>query len=172
MTNFFRLFLLLDALMVLFFAFGGDYPGLLNSQVGALSAMAVAVGSFLGYRQSVNDRVQKFDGIAGEERDGIDRIEDPHGLYDEEPVNEKELSSEEVKQIFAEEKAKVKELSGVKNLFLTYRGIFSPFRLIGYSLLLFGFFWLEGNGYLAILPYLAGLSLLPLTTLFSAVTAR
>jgi len=172
MTSFFKTFLLLDLLLAGFYLLTGDLSGMLNSQVGAISALAVAVGSFMGYRQSIKEQVEKLEGLQDDDRDELDAIDDPHELFDEEPINEKELSNEEVKQIFAEEKAKVKQQSNVKNLFLSFKGIFSPFRLIGYGVLLFGFFWLEGNGKLVILPYLLGLSLLPFSSVVMAFTGK
>ena len=83
-----------------------------------------------------------------------------------------DISDEEAKRIFAEEKQKVKQQSTIKNIFLTYRGIFSPLRILGYFLLVFGFFWLEGNGNLQVVPYLLGLSVLPVTSVAASLTSR
>jgi hypothetical protein len=172
MHNFFRIFLLIDGGVILFFALQQDIPGVLNSQVGALSALAVAVGSFLGYRRMIGDQVEKLEGALLDEHDAPDTHDDPYGLFDDTAINDAQLSGEEVKTIFEEEKAKVKERSSVKNIFLTYHGIFSPFRLIAYGALLFGFFWLEGNGHLQIIPYLVGLATLPAATLLSSFFNR
>jgi len=172
MRKFFQVFLLIDAGVILFFALQQDISGLLNSQVAAASALAVAFGSFMGYRNTINDQVERFEGTVPQERDMLDKIDDTYELFDDDAVNDSDLTDEEAKMIFLEEKAKVKQRASVKNVFLTYRGIFSPFRLFAYGFLIFGFFWLEGNGNLEILPYLAGLSILPATTIVSSFFNR
>lgn len=146
---------------------------LLNSQVAALSAALVAAGSFMGYRHAVKEQVENLEGGVADEQDLLDKIDDTYELFEEEEeINEAELSSEEIKTIFNDEKAKVKQKSSVKNVVRSYKGIFSPFRLFAYGFLVFGFFWLEGNANLLIFPYLLGLSLLPATAVVSALTER
>ncbi len=172
MTDFFKHFVFVDILLAGVYLLQGDMTGLLNTQVAALSAALVGVGSFLGYRQAINKQVEAYEGRAPDEQDMLDKIDDTYELFDDEEINEAELSNEEVKQIFAEEKAKVKQKSSVKNVIRSYRGIFSPFRLFAYGFLIFGFFWLEGNGNLSILAYLLGLSLLPATAVLTSLTNR
>jgi len=169
MTRFFRIFLAIDSLLVIYFIFQDDYLALLNSQIGALSAMAVAVGSYIGYKQSINNQVQKLDDIYVDDRDLIDKIDDPHELFDEDDkINENEISDEEAKAIFKEEKEKLKKQSTIKNVAISFKGIFSPFRIVGYILLVIGFFWLEKNGNLQVFPYLFGLSILPISTIVTS----
>lgn len=173
MRKFLQLFVLVDLLLLLASLFVWDMSGVLNAQVGALSALAVAFGSFMGYRHTIHNEVERVQGMnLGEDRDELEKIDDPHGLYDDEPINDAPISDEEAKRIFAEEKQKVKQQSTIKNIFLTYRGIFSPLRILGYFLLVFGFFWLEGNGNLQVVPYLLGLSVLPVTSVAASLTSR
>lgn len=173
MTSFFKRFLLLDLLLGVYFLIQGDTTALLNTQVAALSAALVAAGSFMGYRHAIKEQVENLEGGVADEQDLLDKIDDTYELFEEEEeINEAELSSEEIKTIFNEEKAKVKQKSSVKNVVRSYKGIFSPFRLFAYGFLVFGFFWLEGNANLLILPYLLGLSLLPATAVLSALTER
>lgn len=173
MTSFFKRFLLLDLLLGVYFLIQGDMTALLNTQVAALSAALVAAGSFMGYRHAIKEQVENLEGGVADEQDLLDKIDDTYELFEEEEeINEAELSSEEIKTIFNEEKAKVKQKSSVKNVVRSYKGIFSPFRLFAYGFLVFGFFWLEGNANLLILPYLLGLSLLPATAVLSALTER
>jgi len=172
MSDFFKLFLFVDILLGGVFLLQGDMTGVLNTQVAAASAAFVGIGSFLGYRHAIRQQVENLEGEIADERDMLDKIDDTYELFDDEVINEADLTNEEVKQIFAEEKAKVKQKSSVKNVIRSYRGIFSPFRLFAYGFLIFGFFWLEGNGNLLILPYLLGLSLLPVTAVLTALTKR
>lgn len=168
LTRFFVIYFVLDLIFVLYFIFIDDYLSLLNSQIGALAAMSVAVGSFLGYKSSVNEQVKKLDGCEVEQRDIIDKIEDNYELFDDEEINYNEITEEEAKNIYKEERDKLKKSSKIKNIALTFKGIFSPFRLIGYFLLVLGFFWLEGNGHLKILPFILGLSILPVSSIILA----
>lgn len=165
MINFLKLFLFVDLLLAGIYLLQGDMTGLMNTQVAALSAGLVGIGSFLGYRQAIERQVENLEGEVADDRDMLDKIDDTYELFDDEAINEAELSNEEVKQIFAEEKAKVKQKSSIKNVILSYRGIFSPFRLFAYGFLIFGFFWLEGNGNLQVVPYLIGLGILPVTSI-------
>lgn len=168
MSSFFRIFLAIDSLFVVYFIFMDDYLSLLNSQIGALSAMAVAMGSYVGYRSSVKKQVHKFEGMIADERDMLDKIDDTYDLFDEEEINYEEISSEEAKNIFKEEKEKLKKKSTIKNLALSFKSIFSPLRVAGYILLVIGFFWLEGNSNLKIVPYFLGLSILPISSIVTA----
>ena len=171
MRKFLQIFLILDGLLALAYLAQGEMVGLLNTQIGALSALLVALGSFMGYRHTIQNEVERVAGMnLDDDRDEVSKIDDPYDLYDEEVINEAPVSDEEAKRIFQEEKEKLKRRSTIKNIFLTYRGIFSPFRILGYFLLVFGFFYLEGNGYLQLIPYLLGLSILAATTVIASFT--
>jgi len=127
------------------------------------------MGSYAGYRSSVKEQAQKFEGMYVDDKDLIDKIEDSYDLFEEDDeINYSEISDEEAKSIFKDEKEKLREKSTIKNLILSFGGIFSPFRITGYILLVVGFFWLEGNSNLKVVPYLLGLSILPLSSVVSA----
>lgn len=167
-----RLYLFVDILLAGIFLLQGDLTGLLNSQVAAVSAGLIGIGSYLGYRQAIRQQVENLEGEIVDEQDMLDKIDDTYELFDDEAINDAELTDADVKRIFAEEKVKVKQKSSIKNIARSYKGIFSPLRLFAYGFLIFGFFWLEGNGNLAILPYLLGLSVLPATAILAAFTNR
>jgi cellulose synthase/poly-beta-1,6-N-acetylglucosamine synthase-like glycosyltransferase len=163
MSSFYKLFFLLNLFFTLFFLLTQKYLLLLNFQIASISAILIAIGSFLGYKKEVVKKSQEFEIDNEEDKDTIDKIEDPYNIFDEE-INEKELSKEDIQKIIAQEKSKIKKFS-IKNIFLTIGAIFSPFRIIGYLVLIIGFFWLKANHFLEIFSYLFGIFLLPLSVL-------
>ncbi|HIP19794.1 MAG TPA: hypothetical protein EYG70_01570 [Sulfurimonas sp.] len=91
-----------------------------------------------------------------DERDLLDTIEDPHGLYDEEDINEAPAEELDLKTIVKEEKAKIKTFS-VKSMKHGARGSVSVFRIVPYIFLVLGFIALENNNLLDLSAYLPSL---------------
>ena len=118
---------------------------LLNALTAALGALAVVAGSFIAYRRMIQNRA---DAQALQDRDAISQIEDPYDLYDEEETPQPE-ADEKPNKVPLKERAK---LMG---------GALSPLRLLGYLLLVLGFFVLDARGVFEPLPFLAGLLIVP-----------
>ncbi|MDF1877926.1 hypothetical protein JHD47_08875 [Sulfurimonas sp. SAG-AH-194-L11] len=104
-----------------------------------------------------------------DERDLLDTIEDPHGLYDkvndevregalgyEEHINEAPTEELDLKTIVKEEKAKIKTFS-VKSMKHGARGSVSVFRIVPYIFLVLGFIALQNNHLLDLSAYLPSL---------------
>ena len=126
----------------------------INAQVAFLSSMFVIVGASLAYKKMV---ITKVDAEAYEgDRDLLDTIEDPHGLYDEEDINEAPAEELDLKTIVKEEKAKIKTFS-VKSMKHGARGSVSVFRIVPYIFLVLGFIALENNNLLDLSAYLPSL---------------
>ena len=90
----------------------------MNVQMAYLSALFVILGSSYAYKSMV---IKKVDAEQVEEkRDLLDEIEDPHGLYDDEPINEASADELDLKQIVKEEKAKIKTKFNTIYLFQKY----------------------------------------------------
>lgn len=135
----------------------------INLQVAFFSSIFIVVGSFYGYRNNVLKQVDNYN-LDIEDRDSIDKIEDQFDLYGE--INEKEdLTDEEVKEIFKEEKEKIKTKDTIKNTFKTIGGATSIYRVIGYVLLVVGFFFLNNNQILNPIIYLLGFLIVPIMAL-------
>lgn len=104
--NFAKFYLLLDAIVIVVCVILGNYLWLLNTQVAFISAMAITIGSFLGYQRNIQKRVESInpnETSSLEPRDKIDEIDDPYDLYGE--INEQqEFSASEIKSIIQEEK--------------------------------------------------------------------
>ncbi|RUM64619.1 MAG: hypothetical protein DSZ04_01950 [Sulfurimonas sp.] len=90
------------------------------------------------------------------DRDLLDTIEDPHGLYDEESINEAPPEELDLKTIVKEEKSKIKTFS-VKSIKHGIRGSVSAFRIVPYIFLVLGFIAMKNNSLLDLNVYLPSL---------------
>ena len=124
----------------------------INLQIAFLSSLFVILGSMLAYKKMV--QVQIESNFTEEKRDLLDTIEDPHGLYEDTPLQpEEEL---DLRTIVSEEKKKIKTLS-LQNMKHGVRGSVSLFRLLPYVFLVLGFIALKNNELLQIWVYLPSL---------------
>jgi len=126
----------------------------INLQVAFLSSLFVVLGSSFAYNQMVNRDLAS--GNFEDKRDFLDEVEDPHGLYDEEPINETPAEELDLKEIVKEEKAKIKTFSK-DSLKKGAKGSFSAFRIAPYIFLILGFIALKNNELLNIAIYLPSL---------------
>ena len=138
-----------------------------SAQVAFLSSLFVILGSSFAYKKMVQTQVGS-DKVNGEAREGalgqtfedkrdlLDEIEDPHGLYDDEPINEAPFEELNLKEIVKEERAKIKtfSLSSIKH---GARGSVSLFRIVPYVFLALGFVALKNNEILDLSFYLPSL---------------
>jgi hypothetical protein len=118
------------------------------------STLTILIISRWSYSNYVNREVAKF----GDDRDEIDKIEDPFDLYSE---NEKEEIKSEIteKEIFKEEKKRFSILKGWREILKSLSAFISIFRILSYILLVVGFISLKNSGNLEIAPYLIGVTL-------------
>lgn len=135
-------YLLLLGLAILALAIAGKMNWVLNISVAGIGALAVIVGSYASYKRMIDRGVADQDGT--DQPDQIDKIEDPHDLYSEETETPKPTIREKA--------------SYIKNSF-------APFRLMGYLVLVFGFFLLETNGRFEPIAYLLGLLFVPISAI-------
>ena len=126
----------------------------INAQVAFLSSLFVIIGSSFAYRKMVNNKVES-DSFE-DKRDLLDEIEDPHELYDDEPINDAPVEELDLKEIVKEEKAKIKTFS-LNSMKHGAKGSMSLFRLSGYIFLVLGFIALNNNHLLDIAVYLPSL---------------
>ncbi len=125
-----------------------------NAQVAYLSSLFVIVGTSLAYKKMV---ITKVDSETYEsDRDLLDTIEDPHGLYDEESINEAPSEELDLKTIVKEEKSKIKTFS-LKSIKHGVRGSVSAFRVVPYIFLVLGFIAMKNNSLLDLNVYLPSL---------------
>jgi hypothetical protein len=157
------IFLILNCLFSICALFLISYNAFVNLQVAFWSAFFIILGSGFAYLRNINKRVALYDKNY-EQRDEIDIIDDKFDLYSE--MNEKEdLSKEEIHQIIQEEKSKIKRKDSIKNTFNSIGAVGSIYRIVGYLLLVVGFFYLKNNQILEPLVYLLGFLIVPLMAL-------
>ncbi len=130
-------------------------PGIYSSQIAFWTSLAVVLASFGSYRRMVAQRIEAGM-VASEERDPLEKIEDPYELYDEEETepseNFREMVKEEKRRMKAQRRSPMKVARDAVPAF-------SLWRLGAYGLLVLGFFYLQGRGVLSLPVYLLSLAL-------------
>ena len=142
-------------LAVLVYIFG-DISMLISSQTAFWSSVLIIAASFGSYRKMVRQRLEVIAEIPSEDRDAIEKIEDPHDLYsDVEPS----LEERTFKEILEEEKQRMKqEKRGPLAVVRDSAAMFSIARMGAYMVLVAGFFYLRGSGNWHAGPYLISLA--------------
>jgi len=140
--------------LLVLFTYFYSFEVFINLQVAYLSSLFIILGSAFAYKKMVTSQIAS--GFYEEKRDLLDTIEDPHELYDDEPINEATPKELDLKAIVKEEKAKIKtfSLSSMKH---GARAGVSAFRLVPYLFLILGFIALKNNELLSLSIYLPSL---------------
>ena len=125
----------------------------INLQIAYLSSLFIVLGTSFAYKKMIHS--QDLTENIREDRDLLDKIEDPHELYTEE-INDAPAEELDLKAIVKEEKAKVKVFS-VTNMKHGAKGSMSAFRLVPYAFLILGFIALKNNELLNLSIYLPSL---------------
>jgi hypothetical protein len=168
--KFAKVFILLDLCIVLYALIFQNNLWFLNSQVAFVSSLFITIATFLSYKRNIQNRISNLDMTQSNQsfdRDKIDEIDDPYDLYTEyEEIPESELTPEKIKEIINDEKSKVKK-NTFKNTLFSAGGFLSIYRILGYGVLVFGFFALNNNGIFLPLAFILGLGIVPIGVLFS-----
>ena len=173
--KFAKVFILLDFCIILYSLFFQNKFWLLNTQVAFISSLFIIIASFLSYRKNIQNRLSNLDLSQineGIDRDEIDEIDDPYDLYTQyKEIPEDELTTEKIKEIINDEKSKVKRNS-FKNTIFSASGFLSIYRILGYGILIFGFFALNNNKVFLPIAFIIGLGIVPLGILFSKLLEK
>jgi len=146
----------MDFLIVITLYFFGEVNWLINSQIAFITSSMVMLASMKSYKNMVDGRLN-VGSILDDERDTLEKLEDPYDLYDEEKIVDKEKTLVEVVK---EERANLKKSRrSVWETTKDAKPAFSFYRLAAYVVLIFGFFYLNTNKLLLIMPYLIFLSI-------------
>ena len=168
--KFAKVFVFLDLCMIIYACIFQDFLWILNIQVAFISSLFITIASFLSYKKNIQNRISNLDLSQVNEiqdRDKIDEIDDPYDLYTEyEEIPEEELTTEKIKEILNDEKSKVRKNS-VKNTLFSVGGFLSIYRILGYSILIFGFFALNNNNIFLPFAFIIGLAIVPFGVLLS-----
>ena len=156
------LFFVAFDIFVLTYSYFKDFNFFISSQVGFVASLLVTFSSFWGYKKMVEHKVSIGD-IPEEERDELDKIDDPHELYEEDTEQQKEL---DFKEVVAMERAKLKGFkTGAKNLQKSFFATISPLRLFSYLFLVASFLYLNTHHLLDIFGFIVGISIVSLVSL-------
>ena len=167
--KFAKVFILLDLCLLIYSFVFQNVIWLLNTQVAFISSLFIVIASFYSYKRNIQNRLSNFEAskASAEDRDKIDEIDDPFDLYSEyEEIPEEELTPEKIKEIIQEEKTKVKKNS-LKNTLFSAGGFLSIYRILGYGILIFGFFALNNNKIFIPVAFIVGLGIVPIGVLLS-----
>ena len=162
MKNIINALLIIDIGILIFCFLSGNRVWLLNSQIAFVSSSLIMFASIISYRNMVRARVDMGMVVADDNRDTLDKIEDPFDLYSEDekssPIEEKSL-----KEVVSEERANLKK--NRRSIWQTTKdskAALSFYRLGAYAMLIFGFFYLNNNKILDVSSYLFALALPPI----------
>jgi len=143
-------------IIALTFLFGEEH-WLINTQMGFIPSAFVMLGSMLSYRSMVQGRLN-VGAIPDDERDTLDKLEDPYELYDDELKQDD--SEKTLVEVVKEERQNLKKSRrSVWQTTKDSKASFSFYRLASYVLLIFGFFYLNNNQLLEIPIYLFSLAI-------------
>ncbi|MCK5853591.1 MAG: hypothetical protein KAG56_00130 [Sulfurovaceae bacterium] len=150
--------LIIDIGILIFCLLSGSRTWLINSQIGFISSSLIMFASIISYRNMVQVRVDM--GMVGvdDNRDTLDKIEDPFDLYSEDDKKE----DKNFKEVIDEERDNLKK--NRRSIWQTTKdskAALSFYRLGAYVILIFGFFYLNNNEILDIGSYLFALALPP-----------
>jgi len=129
---------------------------LINAQVAFLSSSLIMLASMKSYKNMVSNALAAG-AVTDDGRDTLDKLEDPYDLYDEVAKIEEEKS---LVDVVKEERANLKK--GRRSIWETTKDAkasFSFYRLSAYAILVLGFFYLNGNQMLELIPYLSFLAI-------------
>lgn len=134
----------------------GEENWLINTQMGFIPSTLVMFGSMLSYQSMVKGRLA-VGAVPDDERDTLDKLEDPYELYDD---VKNSYSEKTLVEVVKEEREKLKKSR--RSIWQTTKdskASFSFYRLGSYILLIFGFFYLNSNHILNIPIYLFSLAI-------------
>jgi len=155
--------LAIDIGIILFCMLSGNRNWLYTTQIGFFTSALVIAASMASYRRMIEKRLEYGAVPIEDERDKLDKIDDPYDLYSDEVIpEEKELSREEFVEVVNEEKAKQKaNRRSISEVIKDTRAFLSFYRIGAYGLLILGFFYLNRNDFLHIPSYFFALSVPP-----------
>jgi hypothetical protein len=133
--------------------------------------------SMFSYARMVQGRLAGGAVPEMDERNTLDKLEDPYDLYgeetSEEPTPEEPIDAATLKATIKDEKARLKaQHRTIGQTLRDSRASMSIYRLVAYGLLVFGFFYLNGNHLFEILPYIIGLGIPTVVVVVTLMTRK
>ena len=155
--SFFKIFIVVDIIIILFCILSGNTTWLINTQVAFFTSLLVTYVTFLSYKNIVLKNVENQTHTDNKDRDIIDKQDDPYDLYSSE-INEQILEANKpIKQ------------NHFKNLKKSFLSFVSFYRIGGYITLIVGFFYLVNNNLFDVWSYLFGFLVVPISVLLLSI---
>ena len=162
------IYLCSNAVLIVICAYFGAVH-VLNSQVALISSSLIILASFLGYKKRVAKKIatadiSAFDDVFDDnENSRIPSQDEVANLENSRIPNENEAKNARNSRIPNEKTPKI------PLRLYEFGSVFSPLRLLGYVLLILAFFILLKKELFEPLSFLAGIAVMPISALFSAV---
>lgn len=159
------IYLCIDAVLIAICAYFGAVH-VLNSQVALISSSLIILASFLGYKKRVAKKIANADISAFDDVNENSRIpsqDEVANLGNSRIPDENEAKNAKNSRIPNEKTPKI------PLRLYEFGSLFSPLRLLGYVLLILAFFILVKKELFEPLSFLAGIAVMPISALFSAV---
>lgn len=162
------IYLCSDAVLIAICAYFGAVH-VLNSQVALISSSFIILASFLGYKKRVAKKIatadiSAFDDVFDDnENSRIPSQDEVAKLENSRIPNENEAKNARNSRIPNEKTPKI------PLRLYEFGSVFSPLRLLAYVLLILAFFILVKKELFEPLSFLAGIAVMPISALFSAV---
>ena len=159
------IYLCSDAVLIVICAYFGAVH-VLNSQVALISSSLIILASFLGYKKRVAKKIATADISAFDdvnENSKIPSQDEVANLENSRIPNENEAKNAKNSRISNEKTPKI------PLRLYEFGSVFSPLRLLAYVLLILAFFILLKKELFEPLSFLAGIAVMPISALFSAV---
>ena len=162
------IYLCSNAVLIVICAYFGAVH-VLNSQVALISSSFIILASFLGYKKRVAKKIatadiSAFDDVFDDnENSRIPSQDEVAKLGNSRIPNENEAKNTRNSRIPNEKTPKI------PLRLYEFGSLFSPLRLLGYVLLILAFFILLKKELFEPLSFLAGIAVMPISALFSAL---
>ena len=159
------IYLCIDAVLITICAYFGAVH-VLNSQVALISSSLIILASFLGYKKRVEKKIATTDISAFDDVNENSRIpsqDEVANLGNSRIPDENEAKNARNSRISNEKTPKI------PLRLYEFGSLFSPLRLLAYVLLILAFFILLKKELFEPLSFLAGIAVMPISALFSAV---
>jgi len=155
--TFFKLFILVDIVVIAISIFVPNEHWLINTQIAFFTSLFSTSATFFAYRKNVLKGIDNE--IQMDDKDIVDKLDDPYDLYGE--INEEIIENPTKEQILeANKPIKQNHIQNLKKSFFSFASLY---RLIGYILVVVGFFYLTKNHIFSVWAYLSGFFIVPLS---------
>lgn len=171
MSRFYYSFFVVNLLAFVILFVWGDYKMLLNVELAAMGTLITTLGTYRGYKKHVEKRSKDIapEDADRDDPDVIDKIEDPYGLYDDDDeIDTRDPEEIDVKEYVKETKKTLKKNRDWGEILRSSKGAVSIFRVVGYCVILYSFFYLVDKNIFHPFGFLIGIGLVPFTALVSA----